>query len=544
MVVPEDDLLAVDPAEAIGGRDGFDLLRSLVSIAPTNLEDPLAGRYEKPNYGRAAEELTRWARRFGLSTRRFDPIVDLPPDPIYRGVARPNVLVDLAGGDRPRLLILAHYDVVPVPAQQLAFWKSPPHTLTRRADGRLYARGANDDLGSGVVASLLALKRLAASGDAPRPVRLLLCCDEETGGLGGIEAMRRHDAALPEGSRDRFLDGSVALIPDGSPHATAASSGLIFVDGRFVAPATTPEVVKFGQALIGLDARARTFRSVYPSPDWPSQGAPEPVITGRATLTRFDLRGVQPVDGSTTLVAAHAENEAPNQIAAAVTLGFAGPPNRWEAFVEELAERLPKPYRIESPPKGTSLPPKPGVNLLQVVGRSSHAGYPHRALNPVPAALTLLDAALRDGLINPRTRGEATFSVDLRLIPEMAMEGERAHTLAGLEGWARSESPNARVEAPPSRARGGYALPPDHPAIKKLERIMRSRFDEPGVFGEYGGTDASSLLGLRASDGGPLPALVFGSMDRAAHIHEAEESADPRLIARVSETIEAFAREP
>ena len=67
---------------------------------------------------------------------------------------------------------------------------------------------------------------------------------------------------------------------------------------------------------------------------------------------------------------------------------------------------------------------------------------------------------------------------------------------------------------------------------------------KPASLASTGGTDASSLSGITATTGGPLPALVFGSMDRVAHIHEAEESVDPRLIARISSAIERYAREP
>jgi hypothetical protein len=63
------------------------------------------------------------------------------------------------------------------------------------------------------------------------------------------------------------------------------------------------------------------------------------------------------------------------------------------------------------------------------------------------------------------------------------------------------------------------------------------------VYGEYGGTDASSLAGIRTPTGAPLPALVFGSMDPPSRIHEAEESVDPRLLATVTAAIAAFARE-
>jgi len=104
--------------------------------------------------------------------------------------------------------------------------------------------------------------------------------------------------------------------------------------------------------------------------------------------------------------------------------------------------------------------------------------------------------------------------------------------------------PHAQFDAPLARARGGYALAPDHPFALQLERLCAELFHEPGVFGEYGGTDASSLVGVRTPAGDPLPALVFGSMDREAHIHEAEESVDPRTLAAVAVLIERFVREP
>ena len=50
-----------------------------------------------------------------------------------------------------------------------------------------------------------------------RNVRLLVCCDEETGGEGGVEALKEHDARLPPRDPARFIDGDVALIPDKEP---------------------------------------------------------------------------------------------------------------------------------------------------------------------------------------------------------------------------------------------------------------------------------------------------------------------------------------
>ncbi len=529
-------------AEALGDSDGLRLLAELVAIRPTNLEDPLHDRYEKPNYRRAADRIVRAARDRGLSTRLFDPLIDGPPAPELRGIPRPNVVIDLDVGAPRTFLILGHYDVVPVPAEQLGRWRSPPHTLTYRSNGRLYGRGANDDLGSGIVASLIAMQRLADGPAPPANVRLVACCDEETGGEGGVEQVKAHDERLPEGDPGRFLLGEVALIPDGSPHATAGSSGLVFLDGSFTAPPTLAETVRYGGRLIALHDRVKLWRSVYRSPDWPDHGAPEPVITGRATLTKFDVEPQAPSSGPAHVVALHAETDAANQIAQSVTVVLGGDTASVDAARAWFGSHARAPFRVAAP-TGTALTVPPGTVAVQVVGLSAHGGYPHRGANPVPEVMRLLGEALAAKIVDGDHRGSATFSVDLRLLPEMALASGRDDVLRAIRAAIATDLPMARAEAPEARARGGYALPPTHPMAQRLERLCTELFQAPGVFGEYGGTDASSLVGIRTPAGEPLPALVFGSMDRDAHIHEAEESADPAEIAKVARLIERFVRE-
>lgn len=525
-------------------REAVELLRGLVALAPTNLEDPLHDRYEKPNYPRAAERLSRMARDAGLTTRIFDPVVEGPPNPHLRNIPRPSVVADLDVGAAERVLLLAHYDVVPVPAEQLDRWKSPPHTLTKRSDGRLYGRGSNDDLGSGVVTGLLALQAIAELDHPRRNVRFVICCDEETGGEGGVESMKAHDAALPPGDPARILVGDVALLPDGSPHATAGSSGLVFVDARIDRPAPLPSIVELGRILIRLNDLARGWRSTLPSPDWPDHGAPEPVITGRATLTKLDVASLEPGPASKLrLRAARAETDAPNQIANAVTLVFEGPAEERDRLAELAGPLVRAPYRL-APAAGTALERPAGTTAVQLIGLSAHGGYPHRAHNPVPAALDLLEGAVAAGWLDGAARLTATYSVDLRLPPELSLEAGRTPALERARAAAKKAHLVADIDAPEVRCRGGYALAPDHPSVVRLARILGEEGGEAGVFGEYGGTDASSLIGLTTSRGAPLPALVFGSMDRAAHIHEAEESVDPAELLAIARTVYRFVQEP
>jgi acetylornithine deacetylase/succinyl-diaminopimelate desuccinylase-like protein len=530
-------------ATALGGEEPLRLLTQLVSIAPTNLEDPAHRRWEKPNYLRAADAIVRAARSAGLATRVYDPVVtgDVPGD--WHGLSRPNVIVDLDVGAKETVLILAHYDVVPVPVEQLARWKSPPHTLTLRADGRLYGRGSNDDLGSGVVAALTALKHLADEKDLPRNVRLVACCDEETGGEGGIEAIKAHDLALPAGDPGQILRADVALIPDGSPETTAGSSGVAFLDGSFDRPVSLSEAVAYGQALVDLHEVARQWRSVYASPDWPDRHAPEPVVTGRASVTNFDVSGVSLSRTRVGLHALHAESDAANQIPRCVTLVFGGPAEELDALQPRLDPLLTAPFHLEAD-GATALSIPPGTRTLQLIGEAAHGGYPHRGHNPVPATLRLLRAAIERRLIDGSAPGTATFTVDLRLIPEMDLEVGLRAGLTYVRNWTATHAPHAKIDAPAARCRSGYSLPVDHPAAAKLQRILHATLGSPGIRGEYGGTDASALRGLTTTRGEPLPALVFGSMDPEAHIHDAEENVDPRRIAGVIAAIENFVREP
>lgn len=528
-------------AKAIGDPAGLQLLSALVSIAPTNLEDPANGRWEKPNYLRASERIARAARDFGLSTRVYDPLIAGEGAGDWHGLPRPNVIIDLDVGAKRTTLILAHYDVVPVPHEQRGRWKTPPFTLTSRADGRLYGRGANDDLGSGVVASLLALKRLADEKELRTNVRLLACCDEETGGEGGIEAIKEHDHHLPQGSPERILTAEVVLIPDGSPHATAGSSGAAFLDGTFEQPPPLSDAVDYGRALVGLHEVARPWRSALTSPDWPDHGAPEPVITGRVTITKLDIGPAAADPAHVRLVRAHAESDAANQIPQSVTLLFDGPADRRAALAAALAPLLPKPFSLQ-PAGPTAIPIPAGALALSLVGESGHGGYPHRAKNPVPATLDLLHAAIAQGLVEPSTVAPASFVVDLRLPPEMELSAGLDAILGAARVWAAKHAPTAQITAPPARCRSGYWLPPAHPAAVRLERMLHDVLGADGVFGEYGGTDASAFRGETTPAGDPLPALVFGSMDRDAHIHEAEESAEPRLIGGISEVIYRYVR--
>ena len=82
-----------------------------------------------------------------------------------------------AGKDRPTVVVYGHLDLQPVRGES---WDTNPHELVER-DGRLYARGAADDMG-GWVSHLAALQAwLEVAGELPINVKLVIESEEEIG---------------------------------------------------------------------------------------------------------------------------------------------------------------------------------------------------------------------------------------------------------------------------------------------------------------------------------------------------------------------------
>jgi acetylornithine deacetylase/succinyl-diaminopimelate desuccinylase family protein len=103
-------------------------------------------------------------------------------------------------GDRPKLIINGHLDVVPVAPEA---WTSDPFKV--RADGgRLYGRGTADMKG-GIAAAICALDVLERAGRAPAcDVVFQLVADEERGGIFGTQALLERD----------LLQGDACLVPE------------------------------------------------------------------------------------------------------------------------------------------------------------------------------------------------------------------------------------------------------------------------------------------------------------------------------------------
>lgn len=101
---------------------------------------------------------------------------------------RQNLVARLKGsGEKRPLLLLAHLDVVPATGQN---WTTPPHKLVEK-DGYLYGRGVGDDLGMAALnlEVFLAVKRSGLT--LKRDLILAFTGDEESGGLGLVELLKK-----------------------------------------------------------------------------------------------------------------------------------------------------------------------------------------------------------------------------------------------------------------------------------------------------------------------------------------------------------------
>ena len=130
------------------------------------------------------------------------PLIDFVED-YLRGQGVATLRAPNASGDKAALLatigpsidggvvLSGHTDVVPVVGQT---WTSDPFAL-RRADGRLYGRGAVDMKGFDAI--VLAMVPHFKAARLARPIHILLSYDEETSCRGSLDVIARFGVDLP-----------------------------------------------------------------------------------------------------------------------------------------------------------------------------------------------------------------------------------------------------------------------------------------------------------------------------------------------------------
>ena len=102
---------------------------------------------------------------------------------------------------RPTVLVYAHYDVMPV--EPLEQWKSNPWEPDIR-DGRLYARGADDDKGQAMIQAK-AFEYLVQTGQMGCNVKFIFEGEEEIGSPSLLYDRQRHTVHHNRTPRTRVL---------------------------------------------------------------------------------------------------------------------------------------------------------------------------------------------------------------------------------------------------------------------------------------------------------------------------------------------------
>jgi succinyl-diaminopimelate desuccinylase len=168
-----------------------------------------------PGEEERAEFLENFLKSEGFDTTRFDA------DDKELGKKRPNIMAHLEGKAQKSLWFIAHMDTVPEGSMEL--WSSDPFEPVVK-DGKITARGAEDN-GQALVSALFALRELKRlGGQLPFNVGIWLVSDEEFGSNYGIKQL------LAQG---RFGKDDLVIVPDsGTPKGDEieiAEKGLLWL---------------------------------------------------------------------------------------------------------------------------------------------------------------------------------------------------------------------------------------------------------------------------------------------------------------------------
>ena len=128
------------------------------------------------------------------------------------------------------VLVYGHYDVQPV--DPLASWDSPPFEPTLR-DGRLYARGAEDNKGQHFYV-LAALRALVNSGTPLPTIKVFLEGEEECGSPGVFQSLEGWRERL---AADALIVTDLHMAAPGQPTLTMGLRGMAHLTVETVGPA-------------------------------------------------------------------------------------------------------------------------------------------------------------------------------------------------------------------------------------------------------------------------------------------------------------------
>ena len=148
----------------------------------------------------------------------------------------------LIGAEYPTVLVYSHYDVMP--AEPLDLWKSDPFKAEIR-DGRLYARGADDDKGQAMVQAK-AFEYLVRQGEMKCNVKFIFEGEEEIGSPSLEAFCEEHKELLKS---DIILVSDTSMIGKDTPSITTGLRGLAYWELEVTGPNRDLHSGHFGGAV-------------------------------------------------------------------------------------------------------------------------------------------------------------------------------------------------------------------------------------------------------------------------------------------------------
>ena len=129
----------------------------------------------------------------------------------------------------PTVLVYAHYDVMPV--DPIDLWKSPPFEPEIR-DGKIYARGADDDKGQGFM-HIKAFEALVKNNLLTTNVKFMIEGEEEIGSVSLGTFCDEHKDML---KADIILVSDTGMIAEDVPSITTGLRGLAYWQVEITGP--------------------------------------------------------------------------------------------------------------------------------------------------------------------------------------------------------------------------------------------------------------------------------------------------------------------
>ena len=142
----------------------------------------------------------------------------------------------------PTVLVYAHYDVMP--AEPLELWKSQPFEPDIR-DGRLYARGADDDKGQAMI-QVKAFEYLVREGLLTHNVKFIFEGEEEIGSPSLNAFLKAHKELL---KADVILVSDTSMLGADLPSLTTGLRGLAYWEIEVTGPNRDLHSGHFGGAV-------------------------------------------------------------------------------------------------------------------------------------------------------------------------------------------------------------------------------------------------------------------------------------------------------